>query len=77
MGESVVLTIPPALLDSLHLSAGVSVVLAVDNGRLVIEPCMRPRYALSDLLAQCDPLAKVSAEEQEWMDAPAVGREVI
>jgi len=51
-------------------------VLAVGNGRLVIEPRMRPRYALSDLMAQCYPLAKVSAEEQEWMDAPAVGREV-
>lgn len=77
VGGSVMLAIPPALLDVLHLTAGARVGLAVDKGRLVIEPCTRPRYTLDELLAQCDPSAERSAQEREWLDAPAVGREVI
>ena len=77
VGGSVMLAVPPALLDVLHLTAGARVGLAVDNGRLVIEPCTRPRYTLDELLAQCDPSAEPSEQEREWLDAPAVGREVL
>lgn len=35
----------------------------------------RPRYTLQELLAQCDPNAPRTAEEQEWLDAPPVGCE--
>jgi hypothetical protein len=35
----------------------------------------KPRYTLEELLAQCDPDAPIDAEEREWLDAPAVGRE--
>jgi hypothetical protein len=31
---------------------------------------------LDGLLAQCNPTAPISAEEREWLDAPAVGREI-
>jgi antitoxin ChpS len=77
VGGSVMLAVPPALLDVLHLAAGRKVGLAVDNGRLVVEPTACPRYTLDELLAQCDPSAELSAQEREWLDAPAVGREVI
>ena len=77
VGGSVMLTVPPALLDVLHLTAGARVGLAVDKGRLVIEPCARPRYTLDELPARCDPSAERSQQEREWLDAPAVGREVI
>lgn len=77
VGGSVMLAVPPALLDVLHLGAGAKVGLAVDNGRLVVEPSARPRYTLDELLAQCDPLAELTAQEREWLDAPAVGNEVI
>jgi antitoxin ChpS len=77
VGGSVMLAVPPALLDVLHLTAGAKVGLAVDNGRLVVEPSVRPRYTLDELLAQCDPSAELSTQEREWLDAPAVGREVI
>jgi len=40
-------------------------------------PRTRPRYTLDELLAQCDPNAERSAEDQAWLDAPAVGRERI
>ncbi|MBU9348634.1 antitoxin [Burkholderia multivorans] len=77
VGGSVMLAVPPALLDVLHLTAGAKVGLAVDNGRLVVEPKARPRYTLDELLAQCDASAEPTAEEREWTDAAPVGRELL
>jgi antitoxin ChpS len=75
VGGSVMLAVPPVLLDVLHLSAGSKVGLAVDNGRLIVEPGSRPRYTLAELLAASDYSQPQPAEEREWVDAPAVGRE--
>ena len=77
VGGSIMLAVPPALLDVLHLAAGAKVGLAVDNGRLVVEPSARPRYTLAELLAQCDPSADLSAEDQKWLDAKLVGNELL
>lgn len=77
VGGSVMLTIPPALLEVMRLGAGAKVGLTMDNGRLVVEPSARPRYTLDELLAQCDPSADLTPQEREWLDAPAVGDEVI
>jgi len=38
-------------------------------------PQPRPRYQLSELLALCDPSLPLTADESEWLDAPAVGLE--
>ncbi|MCL3040111.1 antitoxin (plasmid) [Klebsiella pneumoniae] len=51
--------------------------MVIDNGRLIVEPHRRPQYSLAELLAQCDPNAEISAEEREWLDAPAAGQEEI
>lgn len=77
VGGSIMLAVPPALLDVLHLGAGTKVGLTVDNGRLVVEPQARPRYTLDELLAQCDPAAPASAEDREWLDARPVGNELL
>jgi antitoxin ChpS len=77
VGGSIMLAVPPALLDVLHLTAGAKVELAIDNGRLVVEPIVRPYYSLDDLLAQCDASAEVSAEDREWLDAKPVGSELL
>ena len=77
VGGSIMLAVPPALLDVLHLRAGAKVGLAVRNGRLVVEPQQRPRYTLDELLAQCDPKAPRSNEDREWLDDRAVGGELI
>ncbi len=77
VGGSIMLAVPPALLDVLHLSAGAKVSLTVDNGRLVVEPKTRPHYTLDELLAQCDPSAELTAEDRKWLDAPAVGHELL
>jgi len=77
VGGSVMLAVPPALLDLLHLSAGAKVALAVDNGRLVVEPQSRPRYTLQELLAASDYSQPQSPEDREWVDAPATGGELL
>lgn len=75
VGGSVTLSVPPALLDLLHLSAGAQVELTVADGRLVIAPRARPHYTLAGLLAASDYAEAQAAEHREWVDAPAVGRE--
>ncbi len=77
VGGSVMLAVPPALLDVLHLQAGATVGLAVDNGRLVIEPQARPHYRLEDLLAQCDDSAEIGAEDRAWLDDRPAGGELL
>ena len=77
VGGSVMLAVPPALLDILHLRPGAEVGMTVESGRLVVEPQQRPRYTLDELLAQCDPGAPRAAEEQEWLDSKPVGGEFI
>ena len=54
VGGSVMLAVPPAILDLLHLQAGATVGLAVEHGRLMIEPKPRPQYTLAELLAASD-----------------------
>lgn len=77
VGGSVMLAVPPAILDLLHLNAGTTVGVAVDAGRLIVQPHPRPRYTLDALLAQCDPSAASDPEDRAWLDAPAVGGELI
>lgn len=77
VGGSVMMTVPPALLDLLHLRVGATVGMAVDGGRLVVDPNPRPRYTLAELLAASDYSQPQPREEREWVDAPAVGRELI
>ncbi len=77
VGGSVMLAVPPALLDVLHLAAGATVGLAVDHGCLVVNPNPRPRYTLDELLAQCDASAEISPEDREWVGAELVGSELI
>ncbi|ABQ29195.1 AbrB/MazE/SpoVT family DNA-binding domain-containing protein [Acidiphilium cryptum] len=79
VGGSIMLAVPPALLDVLHLAPGTKVGLAVDNGRLVVEPQARPRYTMADLLAEAEAAGvyPLPPEEREWIDAPAVGKELI
>ena len=76
VGGSVMLAVPPAILELLHLQAGATIGLAVDGGRLVIEPQTRPRYTMAELLAASDYSQPQPPEEREWVDAPSVGREL-
>ena len=77
VGGSVMLAVPPALLDVLDLKPGSTVGLAVAGGRLVLEPQKRPRYSLKVLLAQCDPHARRTRQERAWLESKPVGGELI
>jgi antitoxin ChpS len=77
VGGSVMLAVPPALLEILGLRPGVQVGIGIENGRLVVEPEAHPRYTLDELLAQCNPKARISREEREWLGMRPVGRELI
>jgi antitoxin ChpS len=77
VGGSVMLAVPPALLDILRLRPGVKVGIAVENGQLVVEPRRRPRYRLEELLARCDPKAARTLEEREWLDNQPAGAEIL
>lgn len=77
VGGSVMMAVPPALLDLLHISAGTKVGLAVDNGRLVVDPHPRPRYTLDELLAQCDASAELTGEDRAWIGDAPMGDELI
>jgi antitoxin ChpS len=71
------LAVPPALLDILRLRPGARVGIAVESGRLVVEPRQRRRYTLDELLAQCDPKAPRAKREQAWLDSKPVGGELL
>jgi antitoxin ChpS len=77
VGGSVMMAVPPAVLDMLSLSVGSTVGIIVDDGRLIVEPRKRRRYTLDELLAKCNPDAPLSDEDREWLDAAPVGREII
>jgi antitoxin ChpS len=77
VGGSVMLAVPPALLDLLHLKAGASVGVAVDGDRLVVAASPRPRYTMADLLAASDYSGSPSQEDREWIDTYAVGKEIL
>jgi antitoxin ChpS len=77
VGGSVMLAVPPAVLDILDLHAGAIVGVVVDGGRLIIEPQRPLRYSLDELLAQCEPAADAAGEEREWLAGSPVGDELI
>lgn len=77
VGGSVMLAVPPAILELLHLKAGATVGVAVDDGRLVIDPKPRLRYTMAELLAASDYSQAPTVEDREWLDSPAVGGELL
>lgn len=77
VGGSVMLAIPPALLNTLRLRPGAEVGLSIDSGRLVVVPQQRPRYTLDELLAQCHPKTARRKQDREWLNDGPVGAELL
>ncbi len=77
VGGSVMLAVPPALLDLLRLGAGARVDIGVEGGRLIVVPRTRPSYSLEELLAQCDETAPDDDADRAWLDARPVGNELL
>jgi len=77
VGGSVMMAVPPALLDLLQIGAGSKVGLAVADGRLVVDPQPRPRYTLDELLVRCDAAAEPTAEDRVWTGGAPAGDELV
>jgi antitoxin ChpS len=77
VGGSIMLAVPPTLIEMLRLQPGAKVGIAVESGRLVVEPQKRPRYTLKELIAQCDPKARLTKEDREWLNSKPVGGEIL
>ena len=77
VGGSVMLAVPPAILEMLQMESGSAVSMAVESGRLVIEPNVRKKYSLQELLAQCDASAPLSGEDGVWTGSSSTGRELL
>lgn len=77
VGGSVMLAVPPALLDILQLQPGAKVGITIEGGRLVVEPRQLTRYTMEELLAQCNPKAACSKSDREWTGGMADGGELL
>ena len=77
VGGSVMVAIPPGLLDELDLKPDASVDMTVKSGKLLLEASARPRYTLDELLSQCRPDGPMDSVERDWLDKPPTGREII
>lgn len=77
VGGSIMLAVPPAILDVLRLGAGATVGLSIDGERLVIEASPKPRYRLEELLAQCDATAAMTEEDRHWVATSPAGAELL
>ena len=71
------LAIPKPMLDSLDLHANQQVGVSIVEGQIIVEPKVKPRYILAELMAQCDLEQPMTAEDREWLDEPPAGKEGI
>ena len=77
VGGSVMLAVPPALLDVRELRAGARVDIGIEKGSLIVTPRTRPSYTLDELLAQCDGTAPADHGDRAWLEAKPVGHELL
>ena len=77
VGGSVMLAVPPVLLDLLNLGAGAKVDIGVEGDRLVVAPRTRPSYTLDELLAMCDETVPADDGDRAWLDGQPAGNELL
>ncbi len=71
------LAVSPVFLKELQIACGSTVDVALKDGQLVVRPIAKRKYELADLLAQCDPKAKMPSEDRQWLDSSPVGNEIL
>lgn len=77
VGGSIMLAVPPALLNALDLHVGSKVGIGIEDGRIVVHKNLRPKYTLDELLEQSDEDLPIDAEDHLWLDGDPVGKELI
>ena len=77
VGGSVMLVVPPPILDALELQVGACVGIGIEAGRRVVTPNMRVSFTLDDLLAQCDKTGPAEDGDRVWIQGAAIGSELL
>ena len=74
-GKSVTLVLPLAALKGLGIGAGQRMSLeTTTDGKIVLSP--KRKFALADMIAQCDQMAATPADIAGWEVARPIGQEV-
>lgn len=77
VGGSVVMAIPPGLLQELKLKTEDVVTLKIKDGALLVEPASpRGPYRLEDLLAE-EAESRDGGRQSEWTGDAPIGRELL
>ena len=77
IGNSKGAVIPAQLLKELDIHLGDKLDAKAENGTLIFSPVSsKPKYTLSELLAQCDESAPMPNELVEWNESQPVGNEI-
>ena len=77
VGSSVILVVPPAILEQTQMRTGSAVCLTVDDGRLIVKPEHEKKYSLHELLMQCDADAFLPAKDKAWARLSSLDKENI
>lgn len=74
-GGSTIISLPKAVLETLHLHVGTVLLLSLENNKIVLSP-MRDSMTLENLLSDC-PKEKFSLtdEDHEWVRTKRKGKE--
>ncbi len=77
-GNSLATRIPKAVVESIDLHLNQTIDIEAINGKIIITPIKKKKeYKLAELLSQCKPGSmKPTKEDQEWLNAEPVGKEV-
>ena len=78
-GNSLATRIPKAVVESIDLHLNQEIDIEVINDKIIITPIKKKKeYKLAELLSQCKPESmKLTKEDQEWLNAELVGKEVL
>jgi antitoxin ChpS len=77
VGGSVMVAIPPAVLDELKLTPDSNIELSVKAGQVIIDPKRRPRYTLDQLIKEGRKAKNLKFKDKAWLSMPRAGREII
>ena len=77
-GNSLATRIPKAVVESIDLRLNQDVDVEAVNGKIIITPIKKKKaYKLEELLSQCNSESiELTKEDQEWLNAEPVGKEV-
>ena len=77
-GNSLATRIPKAVVESVDLHLNQEVDIKAINGKIIITPIKKKKeYKLEELLSRCKPGSmKLTKDDQEWLNAEPVGKEV-